>query len=58
MMKTTQERYTVHGQSTPCPDGYDRTIYFVWDHEANQIVATHTIKKVCEEKKEKLVKYG
>lgn len=26
------DRYEVIGQSCPCPDGYDRTIYYVWDH--------------------------
>ena len=37
---TTGNRYTVHQQSTQCPDGYARTIWFIWDNDANQIVYT------------------
>lgn len=33
------KRYTCHGQSVQCPDGYAHTIYYVWDDEAKAIIA-------------------
>jgi hypothetical protein len=47
-------RYQVKGQSVPCPDGYDRTIYYLWDNKDMSILATHTLRSVIEAKIEKL----
>lgn len=57
-MSYYEERFVVRGQSVPCPDGYDRTIYYVWDHDTNSILATHTLKTVCEAKVVQLKKYA
>lgn len=40
----SDDRYEVIGQSTNCPDGYARTIYYVWDHSGGAIAHMATTK--------------